>query len=363
MKRRNARFDDKSKLMLKLVINSLMRRHRAMEEITVVEGEKGRAYSEEEVGAVVKKFYEEWMRSRVDVTDMFESWDAMIKLDTSALKDPKHKPFIEQTYSKSRNKYAAMQEEQGIWDAVRDMTDLREIKEALKTMKKGTAPGPSGVTYDTLGYLRDEHLMPLVNIVNDSISGKPIKQEMNRALLRPLAKTDQGLADLGKTRPISLMEALLKLTERVIFTRVMKVLKEHNMLRCEQHGSLQSRSAKAPIRALAESIEDALMTGKELHILSADISKAFDSIEYWSQAIGWSALGMPADMQQTLVDMDRDAETAVIMGQGRTTDWYKHGRGVRQGSIGGPIKWVVFMNFWLEYVYLQCGRGQRIHDV
>ena len=49
--------------------------------------------------------------------------------------------------------------------------------------------------------------MPLINIVNDSIDGKPIKQEMNRALLRPLAKTDQGLADLGKTRPIALMEA------------------------------------------------------------------------------------------------------------------------------------------------------------
>ena len=52
-----------------------------------------------------------------------------------------------------------------------------------------------------------------------------------------------------------------------------------------------------------------------------------------------------------LVKMDSEGETAVILGQGRKTDWYKNGRGVRQGSIGRPIKWVIFMNLWIDYVY------------
>ena len=26
-------------------------------------------------------------------------------------------------------------------------------------------------------------------------------------------------------------------------------------------------------------------------------------------------------------------------------------RGARQGPAGGPVEWVVFMNFWLEHVH------------
>jgi ribonuclease HI/exonuclease III len=363
VKTRDERFKDKGKLMLKMVINSLMRRHREKEEITVVEGKKDRAYGEDEVKAVVREFYFEWMESRVKVEERFESWDDMLEIDTDKLTHPEHKEFVELAYSESRQKFKALQDTEGIWDALRRRPELQEVRTALKAMKKGTAPGPSGNTYDLLGMLKDEHLGPLVNIVAATIATGTVEQEMNRSLLRPLAKTDQGLADLGKTRPIALMEAILKITERVIFTRVMIVINEHDMLRCEQHGSLANRSAKAPIRALAEMIEDALMSGKELHVLSADISKAFDSIEYWSQAMGWSALGMPKDLIEMLVNMDKEGETAVILGQGRTTDWYKNGRGVRQGSIGGPIKWVIFMNFWIEYVYkAAAGSGYRMSE-
>jgi hypothetical protein len=57
-----------------------------------------------------------------------------------------------------------------------------------------------------------------------------------------------------------------------------------------------------------------------------------------------------------LVDMDQGGETQVILGQGRTSTGFSSGRGVRQGSIAGPLKWVVFMNFWLEYAH-KAGEG------
>ena len=360
---RNNRFNDKGKLMLKLVINSLMRRHSEKEEITAVtEGEHMR-YEEKDVKRVVKEFYESWMESRVHVTDRFDSWRDMQDLNTNKLKHPRHKRLIEEAYSESSKKYKKLQKEEGIWDGVRSKTNLRELKETIKAMKKGTAAGPTGLTYDILGMLTDEHLGPLVEILNRALESAKVEQEMNRSLLRPLPKTDQGLADLAKTRPIALMETALKVLERIIYSRVMKVVQTQAMLRKEQHGSLAGRSVKAPIRVLTEVIEDAIISGKELHVFSADISKAFDSLEYWSQAMGWSALGMPPDLVDMLVEMDAGGETAIVLGQGRVTDWFKSGRGVRQGSIGGPIKWVVFMNFWLEYVYkVAQGEGYRMSE-
>ena len=62
-------------------------------------------------------------------------------------------------------------------------------------------------------------------------------------------------------------------------------------------------------------------------------------------------------MATMLMNMDKGGESEVILGQGRTTSsvlgsegWFKAERGVRQGSVGGPIKWIVYMNFWLKYV-------------
>ena len=69
-----------------------------------------------------------------------------------------------------------------------------------------------------------------------------------------------------------------------------------------------------------------------------------------------------------LMHMDQEGETAVILGQGRNTadvlgedGWFKSGRGVRQGSIGGPIKWIVYMNFWLKYMHKKHeGQGYKM---
>jgi hypothetical protein len=110
------------------------------------------------------------------------------------------------------------------------------------------------------------------------------------------------------------------------------------------------------------------VTKKELHIFSADLSKAFDTLEYWSQAMSWRALGAPKEMVNMLVDMDKGGRIAVILAPGRTMETvsgekgtYANERGVRQGPVGGPMKWVMFMTFWLEYVHITAEeRGYKM---
>ena len=60
-----------------------------------------------------------------------------------------------------------------------------------------------------------------------------------------------------------------------------------------------------PIWVLAELIEDANISGKELHTFSTDLSKTFVALEYWSQAMSWRALGAPKQLVNLLVDMAR----------------------------------------------------------
>ena len=145
---------------------------------------------------------------------------------------------------------------------------------------------------------------------------------------------------------------------------------DNTMLREEQYGGLRGRQMQDPIRILAELIEDANITGKELHIFSADLSNAFDTLEYWSQAMSWRALGTPKQLVNLLIEMDKGGETGVILTPGKTTATtlgnegrFGSQRGVRQGPVGGPMKWVVFMNFWLEYIHeTRKGEGYKMDE-
>ena len=106
------------------------------------------------------------------------------------------------------------------------------------------------------------------------------------------------------------------------------------MIDLSQHGGMANRSTADPLRILAEAMEDAKASGLEFHLFSADLSKAFDTLEYWSQAMSSRALGMSANMAEMLMNMDKEGESEVILGQGRTTSsvlgdegWFKSGRG------------------------------------
>ncbi len=359
-RRRTSRFQHGMKKRLKQVITSIMRRARTQEEVTSCIGTDGGEIktSAKDVAAEVIKFYKDWMKSKVDWRQRWTSWKDMMAFNTNGLVDQADKDFIELAYKDSFKKFDGLQQAEGIWDAIWDPITLDTVKSTLRHMKSGTAGGPSGLTYDVLKALDDFNLEHIRAHLQQCLDERGIPRELNRSLLRPLPKTDAGLSDLALTRPIALIEVLGKLFEKILFDRILKTLVRHEMLDSSQHGGMPMRSTAAPIHTLAEVMQDAQMSGNELHVVSADLTKAFDTLEYWSQAMSWRALGMPMEMTEMLMRMDQEAETSVILGQGRTTadvlgedGWFVSGRGVRQGSIGGPIKWIVYMNFWLRYMH------------
>ena len=146
----------------------------------------------------------------------------------------------------------------------------------------------------------EENISIVVTLFNRFLEARKVPDEMNTALLRLLPKTADGLSNLDKTRPITLMETLMKLYERVIIGRVMKVVEEKPVLDKSQFGALPNAGTAEPLRALAEVLDDARVSKQELHIIALDLKKAFDTVEYWSQALSWRAVGVPTEAIKVL---------------------------------------------------------------
>ena len=68
--------------------------------------------------------------------------------------------------------------------------------------------------------------------------------------------------------------------------------------------------------------------------------------------------------------MDKGWQAAVVLAPGKSTQvildkkgLYSNTREFRQGSVGGPLKWVLIMNFWVEYVRRKRqGEGYKMNE-
>jgi hypothetical protein len=369
LNRRNEWFDDPSGKGKGKFLKSVFKTARQNHALAWVRRPDGTlAMTSKEVGDCVKKKYESWFATVIPVEDRWGSWEKMMNFDTSEMKSERRKisgtcemdfaDFVRECYDKPEVREKAKIEKW--WDHMKDEISLSEIEEAIKNTTSNTAQGRSHVHVNMIKAIRKYD--GLANLFNTFLTEGRIPDSMNTALLRLLPKTEEGLSDLDKTRPIALMETIGKLYERILIRRVMKAIEANDILDLGQYGALAEAGTMPPLRILTEVLQDAKFSESELHVMALDLKKAFDTCEYWSQALSWRALGMPKDVVNMLVNLDAGsnnpgdpyegpgATTSVILDAGHTTDPFTHGRGVRQGSVGGPIKWVVFMDAWLKWI-------------
>ena len=162
------------------------------------------------------------------------------------------------------------------------------------------------------------------------------------------------------------MESILKVYEHIVIGRVATTLHSHHILDGAQFGALPGGGTAAPLRTLRAITDDARQSKRTLYLFIADLTKAFDTLEYWSQALSWRCLDLPEKLIRILINLDSGSEqggatTQVNLGQGRLSEPFHHGRGVRQGSVGGPLKWVVFVHYWITWVKTKLkGKGYKM---
>jgi len=66
---------------------------------------------------------------------------------------------------------------------------------------------------------------------------------MKKAKIKPLFKKGDR-QDIKNYRPISILSVFSKPLEKLMHNRLLLFLKRHNMLTCEQHGFMESKSTE-----------------------------------------------------------------------------------------------------------------------
>ena len=221
-------------------------------------------------------------------------------------------------------------------------TTEEEVKSIIEKLKNRKAIGPFSINTKILKICKNELSRPLSQLFNKSFQMGIFPSQCKLANVIPIFKNGNK-AELNNYRPISLLSNISKIIERLMYNRLYLFLEQKNILYDLQFGFRYKHSTEHALISITEKIREACDSGNFACGVFIDLRKAFDTVNHDILLHKLNHVGIRGITNQWFSSYLKNREQFVsIQGNKSKNNIITHG--VPQGSILGPLLFIIFIN-------------------
>ena len=221
-------------------------------------------------------------------------------------------------------------------------TTPSEIESIIKDFDPSKSVGPNSLPPKLLNHIAPIVSKPISDICNKSIPQGTYPNGLKIANLIPIHKKDSKL-DISNYRPISLLSNINKIIEKVMFNRLYAFLENHKCIYNLQFGFRKNHSTNHAILSIIEKIQDAIKNNKFAIGIFIDLQKAFDTVDHSILLNKLSHYGIRNNTNKWFESYLTNRQQFVSI-NGHTSDYSITKHGVPQGSVLGPLLFLIYIN-------------------
>ena len=185
---------------------------------------------------------------------------------------------------------------------------------------------------------------PLYMILKNCVEKGTFPERWKKANVIPIHKKNQKNL-LKNYRPISLLPIFGKIFEKLIFKSLYTFLVQNDLISSKQSGFIKGDSTINQLLSITDMINSSFDCDipKEVRSVFLDISKAFDKVWHPGLLFKLKQNGIKGQMYKLIENFLSDRKQRVTL-NGKVSGWNNVQAGVPQGSVLGPILFLVYIN-------------------